>query len=243
MAWRAYRPATDEVSVDDLISPLRYDIVVRAEFFDYLSERLDQYEGDFDRFAAAAADTAYHSWFTKVALVRYRPRAAVDPAAKEAAFRQRVRRSGRLLASFNAGGFDLRHPISVRTAVPGAPTSTGKLVPRPYYAGDGCHRLALLVRSGMKTLPAAYYRVRRDPEVTVIDNTSLLIRELRLSPEDYYRFLSRGYADRTFLDSATLQGYVAEHAPHRLSELKAVIAIDEQAFVRPPQGSPVGRGE
>lgn len=241
MAWRTYRPATEAVDVDELISPLRYDIMVRADFFDYLSERFDQYEEDFDRFAADATATPYYSWFTKVALVRYRPREAADRLQMTSAFRQRLRRSGRLVASFNAGGFDVRHPISVRTAQPGARTGTGKLVSRRYYAGDGCHRLALLVRSGMKTLPPSYYRVRRDPESTVIDNTQLLIRELRLTPEQYYRFLSRGYADRAFPDALSLQAHVAEHSPHRLTELKAVIAADEQAFPRPSSGAPLVR--
>lgn len=242
-ALRLYRPATEPLDLDQLISPLRYDIMVRADFFDYLSERLDDYEADFDRFAAVATATAYYAWFAKVALARYRPRQAREPALVMVEFRERLRRSARLLSSFTTGGFDVRHPISVRTAVPGALTGTGKLVRRTYYAGDGCHRLALLVRAGDTSLPPSHYRVRRDPETTVMDNTQLLIRELGLTHEQYFRFLSRGYADRPYADAPTLLSHVEERAPHRLSELRAVIAADEAAFARPSQGSAAGRAD
>ena len=240
---RAYRPATEPLDLDSLISPLRYDIMVRADFFDYLSERLEDYEADFDRFAADATATTYYAWFAKVALARYRPRQARDPARVMVEFRERLHRSVRLLTSFTAGGFDLRHPISVRTAVPGALTGTGKLVPRKYYAGDGCHRLALLVRVGETSLAPSHYRVRRDPETMVVDNTQLLIRELGLTPEQYFRFLSRGYADRPYTDARALLNHVEERAPDRLGELRAVIAADEGAFVRPSQGSAATRAD
>lgn len=240
---RRFRPATEPVNLDELVSPLRYDIMVRAQFFDYLSENGDRYDSDFDRFAAEATATAYYMWFAKVALARYRPRQAADPALVVVEFRQRLRRSMRLLRSFTTAGFDVRYPISVRTAVPGARSGTGKPVERSYYAGDGCHRLALLIRSGEKTLSPLHYRVRRDPERTIIDNTNLLIRKLELTPEEYYRFLSRGYADRSFADAPSLLGHVAQYTPSRLAELHAVIAVDEGAFVRRSQGSTVGRVE
>lgn len=238
---RTFRPATESLDLDELVSPLRYDIIVRAEYFDYLTERLDLYDADFDRYVAAATDTRYFTWFATVALTRYQPQRATDPSHVAAEFRERLRRSTSLLRSFENDGFDARHPVSVRTAVPGATTGTGKLVSRGYYPGDGCHRLALLVRAGQQALPPSHYRVRRDPQRTVIDNTHSLIRDLRLSPEEYYRFLSKGYADSTFADAPSLLAHVAERAPYRLSELRAVLAVDERAFVRPPEGSTASR--
>ncbi|MGI8698515.1 MAG: hypothetical protein ACR2J0_05135 [Mycobacteriales bacterium] len=238
---RTFRPATETLDLDELVSPLRYDVIVRAEYFDYLTERLDLYDADFDRYVAAATDTRYFTWFATVALKRYRPQRATDPSHVMAEFRARLRRSASLLRSFENEGFDPRYPVSVRTAVPGATTGTGKLVSRSYYPGDGCHRLALLVRAGQHTLPPSYYQVRRDPQRTVIDNTHSLIRDLRLTPEEYYRFLSKGYDDSTVSDAPSLLANVAERAPHRLSELRGVLAVDERAFVRPPEGSTASR--
>ncbi len=238
---RTFRPATETLDLDELVSPLRYDVIVRAEYFDYLTERLDLYDADFDRYVAAATDTRYFTWFATVALKRYRPQRATDPRHVMAEFRARLRRSASLLRSFENEGFDPRYPVSVRTAVAGATTGTGKLVSRSYYPGDGCHRLALLVRAGQHTLPPSYYQVRRDPQRTVIDNTHSLIRDLLLSPEEYYRFLSKGYDDSTVSDAPSLLANVAERAPHRLSELRGVLAVDERAFVRPPEGSTASR--
>jgi hypothetical protein len=238
---RTFRPATETLDLGELVSPLRYDVIVRAEYFDYLTERLDLYDADFDRYVAAATDTRYFTWFATVALKRYRPQRATDPSHVMAEFRARLRRSASLLRSFENEGFDPRYPVSVRTAVPGATTGTGKLVSRSYYPGDGCHRLALLVRAGQHTLPPSYYQVRRDPQRTVIDNTHSLIRDLRLTPEEYYRFLSKGYDDSTVSDAPSLLANVAERAPHRLSELRGVLAVDERAFVRPPEGSTASR--
>lgn len=228
---RACRDATEPLDLDQLVSPLRYDIMVRAEYFDFLVERLDLYDGDFDRYVVEATTTRYFTWFSKVALTRFHPRHAADPADVLAAFRERLHRSTRLLRSFAAEGFDTRYPISVRTAVPRARTGTGKLVERSYYPGDGCHRLALLVRAGQRTLPPSHYRIRRTPVRVVIDNTHALISEMRLAPEEYYRFLSRGYADQIFSEASSLLGYVAAYAPNRLDELSQVIRIDELAFV------------
>lgn len=241
VARRTIRPGTEPLDLDELVSPLRYDIIVRAEYFDYLTEHLDLYDSDFDRYVTAATDTRYFTWFATVALTRYHPQRARDPRHVTAEFRERLRRSTSLLRSFQSEGFDTRYPVSVRTAAPGAVTGTGKLVSRRYYPGDGCHRLALLVRAGQHTLPPSYYQVRRDPQRTVIDNTHSLIRDLRLTPEEYCRFLSRGYADSTIAEVPSLLARVAERAPSRLTELRGVLDVDERAFVRPPEGSTASR--
>lgn len=237
----AYRPGVEPLVLDELVSPLRYDIVVRADYFDWLADRLDLYDADFEEFVRAAVQTPYFTWFTRVALVRYHPERATDPRLAMLEFRERLHRSTGLLRRFGVDGFDSRFPVSVRTAAAGATTATGKSVQRSFYPGDGCHRLALLLRSGASTLAPAYYRVHKRPKRKVIDNTHLLVRELRLAPEDYYRFLSRGYADRALLDEASLLGYVAQRRPDRLAELRAVIAADADAFVAPPEGRPASR--
>ncbi len=238
---RSWAAGAAPVDLDDLVSPLRYDIVVRARFLEFLGERLDRAGRDLDGLVDEALSHPYHCWYTTIALARYRPREAADERRRLAAFRRRVRASLELLASFGRRGFDPRFPVSLRTAVPGAATATGKVVPRPLYAGDGCHRLALLLASGHKRLEPGWYRVLRDPLPAPIDNTRALLGPLRVGRDEYHRFLSLAYAgagagaqDRTGggrpAGRDALLRHVAAHRPDRLRELLQVLEIDEPAL-------------
>lgn len=97
---------------------------------------------------------------------------------------------------------------------------------RELYAGDGCHRLALLINAGHTSLPPAWYRVSRRARRSVIDNTYPLLSMLPLSQADYLRYISLGYSDRTFTDVDALLADVARYRPDRLHELRSVLAID-----------------
>lgn len=232
--------------IADLVSPLRYDIEIRADYFMFLIDRLDQYRDDFAGYLAAAAATPYFTWFERVALPRYRPDIGSRPEQVWRGFEDRVRRSTLLYTDFTARGFDTTQPISLRTAAPGATTPTGKRVERPFYAGDGCHRLALLMLAGMRELPADHYRVRRKPHPAVIDNTALLLRLIPVEPERYFRYVSTGYLPNeaacapatgsAFADATALIEAVAARRPDRVAELREVLAADATALV--PIGGP-----
>jgi len=225
----------------ELVSPLRYDVLVRARFLELLGERLDRVEDDLDSAVREGLAHPYHTWFTTIALPRYRPWDAASEPRRRAAFRQRVGRSAALLASFRRHGFDPRYPVTLSTAVPGAPTESGKVVARRLYPVDGCHRLALLLVAGHSTLEPAWYRVRTEPLAAPIDNTHALLRTLRIDPVEYYRFLSLGYAGARLGDRASLLRDVAVRRPDRLAELERVLEVDERALGTPIQ-SPC-RGE
>jgi len=226
----SYRPGDEPVALAELVSPLRYDVLVRARFLERLAERLERVGGDLDGAVREGLEHPYHTWFTTIALPRYRPREAASERRRQAAFRERVRRSAVLLASFRRHGFDPRHPVSLSTAVPGAPTESGKVVPRRLYPVDGCHRLALLLVAGHGTLEPAWYRVRTEPLAAPIDNTHALLGTLRVDPVEYYRFLSLGYAGAGLDDRASLLREVAARRPDRLAELERVLEIDERAL-------------
>ena len=227
-----YRAGDGPVGLAELISPLRYDVLVRARFLELLGERLDR-GGDLDGAVREGLAHPYHTWFTTIALPRYRPRDAVSEPRRQAAFRQRVLRSAALLASFRRHGFDPRYPVTLSPAVPGAATDSGKVVPRRLYPLDGCHRLALLLVTGHGTLDPAWYRVRTEPLSAPIDNTHALLRTLPIDPVDYYRFLSLGYAGARLCDRASLLRDVAARRPDRLAELERVLEIDERALGTP----------
>jgi hypothetical protein len=228
----SYLPGDEPVALDELLSPLRYDILVRAEHFRFLDEHLELLERDLDAYLHLARRHSYFAWYMDVALPRYRSREHADERRRLEAFRQRVLGAAELWRSFKAVGFDPRHPVTLRIAAPGATTPTGKVVRRRFHAGDGCHRLALLVAAGESTLPPAWYRVRSDPMPSLFDNTSVLIGSLGLDREAYYAFLARGYG---YLDGAAsgreaIVRHVETHAPDRLPELRQVLAVDERAL-------------
>ncbi len=217
----------------ELVSPLRYDILVRAHFL----ARLEVAGPDLDQVVREALGGPYHTWFSTIALPRYRPREAADQRRSLAAFRERVHRSAELVASFRAHGFDQRFPVLLRTARPGARTAGGKLAPRALYAGDGCHRLALLLAAGHRWVEPAWYRVRRDPVDAPIDNTHPLLEPLAIGAAEYHRFVSLGYGLAGSpaglpADRQTLLRRVAAERPDRLAELERLLEIDEPALVR-----------
>jgi hypothetical protein len=227
---RSYLPGLEPVPLDELVSPLRYDILVRADHFRFLEEHLALFDRDRDAYLRLARGHPYFTWYTEVALPRYRPRAHADEQRTLAAFRRRVLGAAELWRSYKAVGFDPRYPVTLRLAVPGAATPTGKVVQRRFHAGDGCHRLALLVAADEPTLRPGWYQVRTDPLRSLADNTSTLIAALGLGREDYYRFLARGYGVEPTSDPDKLVLQVETHAPERLGELQQVLAVDQRAL-------------
>jgi hypothetical protein len=225
---RSYLPGDEPVALDELVSPLRYDIMVRAEHFRFLDEHLELLERDVEAYLRLVRGHPYFTWYTTVALPRYRPRAHADEQRRFAAFRRRVLGAAVLWRSFKAVGFDPRQPVTLRIARPGAVTPTGKAVRRRYHAGDGCHRLALLVAVGEPTLPPDWYRVRNDPLPSLFDNTSALIGPLDLGRATYYGFVARGYGAGPATSREAIVRHVEVHAPDRLAELLQLLAVDEQ---------------
>lgn len=231
---RASTAAAEPAYIDELVSPLRYDVVVRAQYFAFLADRLELFSCNFGEFERQALEHPYFTWFSKVALIRYRPQVASDEQRVREAYRERLHRSTRLYRAYQARGFDTRFPISLRVAAPGAVSNTGKPVRQRFFPGDGCHRLALVMLSGERQLPAAYYRVRNEPLHVLTDNTYALLGPLALPPAEYYRYLSRGYADGTHSDRESLLRHVGVHNPERLAELEQVIAADADRLAGPP---------
>jgi len=181
---------TASVPVGELISPLRWDILVRVEFF----RLLDAHPG---LAPSAIVDLArgshYDVWFRKVAMARYQPEVAADDARYAAAFAERVSSATVLWRTFQAEGYDDRFPIVLRQAGPKTRFPAGKPVRRRYYMGDGCHRLAMMVAAGTEALPPSRYRVEPLPLPRVIDNTAVLLPLLRPTEAEYSAFLGMGY--------------------------------------------------
>lgn len=224
-----YVDGTVPVDLRMLISPLRYDILVRADFFQLLDQFRPLYDADPPAFVALASDSAYYRWYLNVEMATYRPYFLHDEPAFRRHFARRVRRNVELLDRFRAMGFDTTQTVTLFAGQQTSSTRTGKWVPRPFYAGDGCHRLALLWYSGAQELQPEQYRIRFEQRLRPLDMTSRVLSQ-GIGREQYWKFLSYYYSDALFESSAPLLRWVNEHRPNVYRELQDIITVDSACF-------------
>ncbi len=225
-----YLQGQGPLDLNALISPLRYDVVVREEFIRSVRSDWALYQRDFEALMAFALTSEYFFWFRSVA-VQHVGVPAQDPEALHRAFRRRVRRTLLLIEAFDRNGFDPKFPLVVRAAT-SVPTSTGKHLAARFYPLDGCHRLALLRLAGLDELPAPYYRLVAT-SLPPLDNTLPLIRALHLDPARYYRYLAAGYGVPPASTRDQLLQELARSRPEAVAELEHVLAVDEPALLVP----------
>jgi hypothetical protein len=218
------------VDIDRLICPLRYDLRVRIDFIRLLSQAWSLYETDLDQFLERPEAKAYYVWFRDVACARFHPELTQDAPRLASAFVERVHDTARLWRSIQTNGYNPATPIRLRAGDPVRPVN-GKIIKTPYYAGDGCHRMACLYVGGQTQLLPEQYEVQIQPNFRPLDNTSLLIRHLPLDATGYLRFISGFYCEGRELDSAeAIRSHVATSRPELLPELDTVFAFDLPSF-------------
>ncbi|WP_374968282.1 hypothetical protein [Terrabacter sp. BE26] len=218
--WRPKYDGTESLDVGRLISPFRYDVVVRAQLFDAVATRPQGQP--VDDFVASVAHHPYAVWFRDVELRRFFPWVLEDPHEVAAAYAARVRRAIGTFESFRERGFDAGEPIMLRRLARPAASDSGVLLPRVLHLGDGGHRLALLHRTGARLEPWMH---RVDPRPSrVIDNTAVLAPALRLSEGEYASFLALSFLDEPVDSLDALASGVGQACPQRLAELEALVS-------------------
>lgn len=227
--WRPKQDGTESLDVGRLISPFRYDVVVRAQLFDAVADRPEG--GSIEDFVASVAGHPYAVWFREVELRRFFPWMLDDRREVAAAYAARVARAVATFESFQRRGFDTGKPIMLRCLAHPTTSDSGVLVRRALHLGDGGHRLALLYRSGSRLEPSMH---RIDPRPSkVIDNTAILAPALGLREEDYAAFLSLGFLDARASSLDALWVAVEQSCPDRLGELEALVAAQWLDRVQP----------
>ena len=187
---KTYAKGMSPIGMDDLISPLRYDIIARYDFFEYLNRNTDCYNQDFERFLSEVKSMEYYFWFRDVLCFRFYRYLRDNPAELDRAFELRVRKSADLYYSFQTVGFDPRFPITLRQAFKILPSTSGILSRGPIFAGDGCHRMALLRLAGQNCLYPNQYRIKKTLFFKPLDNTDIFLKHLPMSKSRYLDFLS-----------------------------------------------------
>jgi hypothetical protein len=179
--WRTVVPS-HPAGIAGLVSPLRYDILVRARFFRLLDEHRDRFRADRAALHAAARDHAYRVWFRELWCTYWAPHLLDDPAGFDRAYARRVDASWELKESFDAHGLDPARPITLHRARTG----------RRLFAGDGCHRLALLLLAGEREVPAGAYRIRQHLRLPPGNATDLLVPLLGVPDAELRAFVAWG---------------------------------------------------
>ncbi len=232
--WIEAPELADGIEIATIVCPLRYDVLVRRDFFSFYASHLDLCDADWDAFVDLTRGTSYYTWYLESEAVRTNAHLRSDPGALELDFEKRIRRAITLYESVQKDGFSTRFPITLKTAKRLLPPTTdrggpptGKRVGTKYFLADGCHRLALLMALGFHTLPANYFRVKYYQEFSPFDSTSLLARRLLREPSDYFRYLSTYYtAPEVFSNRNDLMNHVERHKPELLDEVESVIRAD-----------------
>jgi hypothetical protein len=223
--WRYVAPR-GEIEIAPLVSPLRFDVQLRGAFFDFYAEHRELYLDDFDAFARLARGEEYFVWFERVMCRAWQPHVLEDERLFAEAWATRLHAAAALYDSHESRGFDSRFPITLYQGRHVLPTPSGKRVSRSVYAGDGNHRLALLMAAGQKTLLPSQYRIKRFRRLVPSDTTPRLVAALHVDPRRYVAFLRAGYPS-VRIDAVGGRVEVADAPDAELaSEVRNLIDID-----------------
>jgi O-antigen/teichoic acid export membrane protein len=221
------------LDIDTLVSPLRYDVLIRADFFGLVAEHL-MIGGSSSALLEAARQHAYFVWFREIVWARSGRHRLVTTLDR--AFAHRVDRSVALFSAIHLAGFDGRERITIKDAGVPRCADSGKPTHQRLFLADGCHRLALLMNSGQSVLEAGQYQIVRAHDHVPRDNTSRLLSHTSMSESEYAAFIGRGFGVKANRESALLSK-VQGHAPERMDELIQVLTIDQAAKAQQPSRS------
>jgi hypothetical protein len=117
-------PELDEgIEIAALICPLRYDVIVRQEFYRFYEANRDLYEAEFDAFVRLATQSSYYTWYTASEVVRCSPYLQGKDELLRAGFEEQIRRAVALYEELMERGFDPKFPIILRKARAGTASS------------------------------------------------------------------------------------------------------------------------
>ena len=220
------REIGERIKIYDLVYPLRYDILVRADFIRFLAENEQLPTSDIGMMLEHPAARAYQAWFKEVAVRRFSSEIYNDHLLVQERFRERVEKVRRLWESITSQGFDHSTPVRLgggRDII----DVNGKIIDASYFAGDGCHRTACLLVMGKAVLEPEEYEVLWTPTFRPLDNTAILIEKLPIGMAVYLSYISDAYCEgRPLATAEDLMTDVREHSPAKLTEVESVLRHD-----------------
>jgi hypothetical protein len=224
---RRLRPGSEPVNIRQLISPLRYDVIVRAQFFADLRRRRRDPQEPTASLREFALEQPYFMWFKYVETARFFPQFLDNPDQLLDRFFLRVDRAVATLRSYDSRGFDAQHPVTLAHTPGGTVSDSGLRLSNSLHIRDGCHRLALLLLDGGLLQPQMYRT--HSVSAPLPDNTALLLPHLDLGSVEYANFLAPAFTTTEHGELSDLRTEVAERSPARLQEFDDVVATHDKA--------------
>ena len=221
------RPGTVDVLLDELISPLRYDVVIRQQFYAFLDANADLID-EFSDLVFEAHSHPYFVWYRDI-MIGKRTKKLKGKTLDEG-FADQIERVLAVRARFNPAD-ERWGELLLRELPAGTRTNTGKVIGPRFVPVDGCHRIALLRHHGRKVLPAGTYELVNDKQAPR-DNTAVLIPKLRLTEQEYLAYLATGFDQDAPASLGELVAGVALTHPERSSELDSVLSVDLPLLLR-----------
>jgi O-antigen/teichoic acid export membrane protein len=221
------RVGTVDVLLDELISPIRYDVVVRQQFYAFLDANADLIE-EFGDLVFEAKEHPYYVWYRDV-MIGKRTKKLKGRTVDEG-FADQIERVLAIRARFNPAD-EQWGDLLLRELPAGTKTNTGKVIGPRFVPVDGCHRIALLRHHGRKVLPAGTYKLVNDKQAPR-DNTAILVPKLRLTEQEYLAYLAMGFDQDAPTSLDELVAGVALTHPEREGELESVLGIDLPLLLR-----------
>lgn len=215
----------ESIDIDRLICPLRFDLWVRIDFIRLLHDEWALYADNLPRFLDRSQSRAYYVWFKEVRCARYSPQLYRDEKLVRPAFIERVHQTARIWRSIERDGFDRSTPIRLASGR-SIRNVNGKTINSPYFAGDGCHRMACLYLTGQTRLEPQDYEVHLHRDFEPLDITAVLLKQLPLDRATYLNFISRFYCGLQLDSADRILQHVASQRADLLPELESVLAFD-----------------
>lgn len=220
--------ADQPVRIDDLVSPLRYDALIRQRYLSMLTDAPELLEGDRRHLVELSRSHEYFTWFSAVVVPQFMPRLVGRDDEISAAFERRIRTTVDLLRSVEHHGLDPARPIVLRTGRQIAPTATGKRLARRIYLRDGCHRIALLRARGATVLEPGSYRLDCQRRFVPLDNTAPLLQAGLLDSRAYWEFMALSYDSLVAPDYSGPAPDGEAKDSEAFAEMLAVAAVDQR---------------
>lgn len=215
----------DRISIKKIASPLRYDIIIRYNFFKFHIIHQSLFSNHFERYFDLAQNTDYFLWFKHIAYPIHR-NILRDRSPLIDSFKKRVHKSVSLYNSFDSYGFDNSQPIVLHSGQNICKTSTGIQLSMKFFAGNGCHRIALLWLNGAEYIEADQYLVKEYKSLSPLDNTYLLLPFISLSKSEYFSYISSAYCNEIFNNKDDIFQSIKSNSPCKLVEFLAILNKD-----------------
>ena len=216
----------EQIRIYDLVCPLRYDILIRANFISLIAHSQDVSIDNLDYLLRYPAARAYETWLREIEVRRFFPEKYHEDNLFRKHLIKRIRNLKRLWESIQKRGFDYSSPIKLVSGEEILEVN-GKVLQSSIFAGDGCHRTACLLVLGNDVLEPKEYEIRLRAKLQPLDNTSILLQKLPISMSEYLSFISRGYCNGQAVNSIEgVLAYVEKNKPDRIAELKSVLLHD-----------------